>query len=276
MSYFGLGMGLGGPPALVRGPHIAGAGLLPELVDYRDTTGATDLSGLNILAGYLLDQSLYNDTMFASFKAAQNYGSGSAAATLGGAQAHDWTLINGPAWQSGGVLMGPGEFMRMPDYMGGAVNLTVFLRATRTISGVDRGMISQYDFGNNQRRFSFNQIASGGGRWGFNKSSNGTDLDTPNGGSNNSGVDSVFALEFEQGLAALKFWINNTPQTITDAGSITSLHNSTADLAIGARLNDGAANITGGNLLASAALTLEGPLLTTAQRETISTFLLGL
>ena len=275
MSYFGLGMGLGGPPALVRGPHIAGAGLLPELVAYRDTTDATDLSGLNNLAGYLLDQSLYNDTMFASFKAAQNYGSGSAAATLGGAQANEWTLVNGPTWGSDGLGLETGQAMRIADFLAGGINLTVFLRCTRTVSSDDRYLISQYDTTANQRSWGLAEL----GQWIGYKSDNGTNLGSANGGTSNSGADTVFVIQFEEGVGGGRFFTNDVERTMSSAAAfngIMTLHDSTADIVIGGRTGDGALAVANGPMLATAAAILRQTLPTQTQRETIRNLLSAL
>lgn len=75
----------------------------PATLAYIAATGATDTAKLEVLVRYLRTQSLWDHVRFASFKSAQNKGSGTTVYALGGWTSNNITLVNGPTWGAGGV-----------------------------------------------------------------------------------------------------------------------------------------------------------------------------
>jgi hypothetical protein len=78
-----------------------GAALDPDVRDFIDETGATEVSSLNRFVKGLKKAGVWSDTLFYTLRFGQNYGSGTQIQPLGGIEDYQnyyGSLINGPQW----------------------------------------------------------------------------------------------------------------------------------------------------------------------------------
>jgi len=143
MPQLGLGLGL---------QRSGGSLLDSDVASFAAESGATDLSGLNSLVGYLKGQGLYSDFVIYPKIGNQNAGSGATVYSLGGLTTNNKTLINTPTWNTttGITYDGVSEYDTAADFLENDTT-TIFARLTPLSLGSGRFFAGQYDGGADKR-----------------------------------------------------------------------------------------------------------------------------
>lgn len=243
--------------------------------EYRARSGATNTYWLNELTKYVKSQGLWSNFRLYPFVNRTGAGTGSVGYGLGGLTSNEMTLVNGPTWGSDGVAFASAssQYGTIADFLG-SETLTCFLRTTKTdVGSSDQYMLSQWDFGDNNRSVALAQRGtfSGDPVTAF-RSSDGTFStggEAYGGDKTGIGSDSCFVVQWvNAGGRAL--WVNKSSQTLSlDAGSAqTAKYNTSKDVLLSASLNNG--SDAGHADQTTHALAFLTGTVTTDQRETIT------
>lgn len=246
-----------------------------ETVAFADTSGATDLIGINAIVSYLKQESLYDSARLYTMKSSQNAGSGATVYGIGGLTSNNMTLVNSPTWGTDGVnfVAASSHYGTVTDFLA-AEEITVFSRVALTdVTPTSVGyVISQFNFGaaNDRSWVVFNDIAN--------------DIDiikSSDGGSTNAdrqqttssvlsdGVEETLVVDFENSQVPRLWYSKTSISTSRQSGSLqTARHNSAADVISMAGLNNGTpSEFCGGVKVCDMIIT---SILTTTQRETLT------
>jgi hypothetical protein len=85
-------------------PFIGKKILDPDASAFIATSGATDETAINRFVIGIKNLGLWNDIVCWPLRSAQNAGTGSTAYSLGGLGTYNGTLVNGPTWDTDGVV----------------------------------------------------------------------------------------------------------------------------------------------------------------------------
>jgi hypothetical protein len=84
-----------------------------DVLAFALASGATDIEPLNTFVKETKDLGYWDDMVFWPMKSAQNAGTGTTLYSLGGLGTFNGTLVNGPTWDSEGILFGEGSGKRI-------------------------------------------------------------------------------------------------------------------------------------------------------------------
>lgn len=214
--------------------------------NHRHVTGATDTYWLNELVRYVRGQGLWDQFVFYPMMPKTNYGTGSQVRPLGGLTSNAMTLVNGPTWGASGLAFASSssQYGTIADFLA-SETLTVFYRTTATDNvTTPQAFISQFDFGNDSRSWSFfQQGVIAGDPLIMARSSDGT---APAGVEQYSAkktgldTDNTFVAQWVDG-GGRSLWLNKSVQSLSLlAGSAqTSRYDSSAHVTLNCQLNNG-------------------------------------
>jgi hypothetical protein len=103
-----------------------------DVLAFAELSGATDIEPLNTFVKETKDLGYWDDMVFWPMKSAQNAGTGTTLYSLGGLATLNGTLVNGPTWDTEGILFGAdsGKRIDLPassDLATGTGNYTIEL-----------------------------------------------------------------------------------------------------------------------------------------------------
>lgn len=234
-------MSAGSTLLLLRGNR---APINPLVRAFANTTGASDLTGLSNLIDYVEDEGILGNFVMYPMKAAQNYGTGSVVAPLGGLTTNVLNLVAGPSWGTPGITFnGSTQYGTINDFIG-AQELFVFTRLQHASAAptADHCLASQYNAAANRRSWFLSQSGTiAGDPYRIVKSADGLSGEAYDStGETNTTADQTIVARWASGTGR-NIWQNKTALTLVLMGGVnqTARFNSPDPVVVGGILSGG-------------------------------------